>query len=64
MEPILTRTFEISRTVRCGFCEGTGCRDLGFGVEKCGFCGGSGELIDVRKGSVCLYPKTVENGTK
>lgn len=53
MEPILTHTFDYSRLVTCGKCKGEG---IDSDLEVCSLCGGSGELMDVRKGTMSLYP--------
>lgn len=62
MEPILTHTFNYSRVVTCGYCMGAGKRDIGCGLDTCAYCNGTGQLLDVRRGTMNLYPISDEKG--
>ncbi|MBN1187018.1 MAG: hypothetical protein JXB49_32370 [Bacteroidales bacterium] len=64
MEPILTHTFDYSRIVTCGFCNGSGQRDVGYGMDICTYCHGSGKLLDVRRGTMSLYPFKEDENTE
>ncbi len=57
MEAKFVRAFNFCKVVTCGFCRGTGSVTVHGESLTCYYCEGSGRLLDVRKGTVNLYPK-------